>query len=341
MKAIVYTIVLLSAGFLSNSAFVNACEVDEFQCSDGCCIPNTYLNDDHCDCGLCEDEDKWDCNTCNDGCPEYGDCGEYTMCLTGEEPSPPSPCSYAGSIPRGVTDFGTSCNGMTNEELNQKLDAKCNEVYPGSRIISYGDIVYDGYKNITNLPSTPIYWFQPSNPEYANRGRSESGSGSRLCYTSSSSWADVSRWSSCGSSTTGVMCVYGECPNNKPDNTCTHGILGTGSNSDVCCSDRCSQCGGIGCGTWPFGWSNGCCYSGVKATQKYCDETYPPCVIRTDKPEETSKVEDYFNGTWTGTCENPSSTGSYETCCDKTCGVCGGTGCRSKDNLLDGSNDFA
>ena len=54
-------------------------------------------------------------------------------------------------------------------------------------------------------------------------------------------------------------------------------------------------------------------------------------------------LEDYFSNTWTETCQssNNDTNKVYKMCCDDSCGVCGDSGCGSKNNLNDGSNEFA
>ena len=56
-------------------------------------------------------------------------------------------------------------------------------------------------------------------------------------------------------------------------------IPGINAKDIVCCSTSCGTCGGSGCSRRPGGASS-CCGSGVKNSDKYCDETNEaPCII--------------------------------------------------------------
>eukprot|EP00808_Paulinella_micropora_P011760 g60221.t1 len=81
------------------------------QCSDGCLLKPTFVNDSSCDCSDCGDEPDWDCNSCSQGCPT--ECGTYTECKLTSKPSAPSaPPELVGGA-TGIRDCpaGAFCLG--------------------------------------------------------------------------------------------------------------------------------------------------------------------------------------------------------------------------------------
>ena len=51
-----------------------------YVCDDGCQIPNSYIDDNYCDCFDCGDETNLNCSTCSPyGCTN--DCSDYQYCL--------------------------------------------------------------------------------------------------------------------------------------------------------------------------------------------------------------------------------------------------------------------
>ena len=48
-----------------------------YNCSDGCEIYDTFVDDDFCDCWDCGDEPSWDCDSCG-GCPT--ECDSWVYC---------------------------------------------------------------------------------------------------------------------------------------------------------------------------------------------------------------------------------------------------------------------
>lgn len=102
-------------------------------------------------------------------------------------------------------------------------------------------------------------------------------------------------------------------PNNTPDPTCANGIL----NKNVCCESSCGTCGGIGC-------TGLCCTASLITTEYYCDEYSAPCII----PEKIYPI----NGS-DPTCANGILSSNKKHCCESSCGICGGTGCGTRDGL--------
>ena len=120
------------------------------------------------------------------------------------------------------------------------------------------------------------------------------------------------------------------------DGTCNN----PDSKGERCCDDQCGICGGSGCGAQNnlLDGSNmyaneRCCVSGIESLNRVCGPGVgPPCVIQ-------ENVEDFFSTEWEGTCNNPDP--KNKRCCDNACGICTGSGCGCKSNILFGSTMFA
>jgi hypothetical protein len=107
-------------------------------------------------------------------------------------------------------------------------------------------------------------------------------------------------------------CLHFPPPCAMPNPDCTEPVAGedhvtTDSTQTVCCSkDQCSVCGGSACDDSPND-ANECCVPNIVASARSCKEFPPPCVM--GDPECVAGV--------------PGST----TCCDPSCGQCGGANC--------------
>ncbi len=60
---------------------------------------------------------------------------------------------------------------------------------------------------------------------------------------------------------------------------CPGDIPGINAKDMICCPTSCGECGGSGCSSRPGG-AESCCESGMKDSDRYCDEIgEAPCII--------------------------------------------------------------
>ncbi|CAN0239459.1 unnamed protein product [Ectocarpus fasciculatus] len=95
---------------------------------------------------------------------------------------------------------------------------------------------------------------------------------------------------------------------------------------DFCCSAGCGECGGVGCSNRGDGLDgDDCCQSNIEDNGNICSVTgKAPCMI-VDVPD----VPDAF------VCDGVQK-GDF--CCSAGCGECGGVGCSSRGDGLDGDD---
>jgi hypothetical protein len=96
------------------------------------------------------------------------------------------------------------------------------------------------------------------------------------------------------------------------DPFCTKGLI----SGNICCSNTCSSCGGLGCSTNPVN----CCLGTILQSNQYCNTTSAPCVIVDAIP-----IVPRVPSTPDPKCSN--GTIHKNICCDKGCKSCGGLSC--------------
>ena len=103
-----------------------------------------------------------------------------------------------------------------------------------------------------------------------------------------------------------------------PDLLCRRGLAGPFGLAAACCTARCGNCGGPGCGSRPGGGRE-CCGSVINTRNRPCDSVGPPCIIQSDP-----------------NCETGLRNRRLGLCCASECGQCGGVngdGCEGRFNV--------
>merc|ERR1711865_93726 len=128
---------------------------------------------------------------------------------------------------------------------------------------------------------------------------------------------------------------------------CTNGFAHP--KGDTCCKKSCGACGGSGCSKRPGGAKN-CCTNKIKAAKKLCKKNGAdaPCIIPppSPTPPPTPPPPPCPAGMvqWNEPnvapaspyCTNGFANPKGDTCCKKSCGDCGGSGCSKRPG---GSNN--
>ena len=131
---------------------------------------------------------------------------EMDVSIHGRNPTDSLDSGWFLYVGAAEVEGGFSCQNMTDAEIDARLDAACDNLYPGARNIQGADIENGRLQKILNLPETPESDFVASCP---GCGLTCDKSGLRRCNFFEPDW-DIHGpfWTDCHSGTIMVaLCI--------------------------------------------------------------------------------------------------------------------------------------